>query len=93
MIFSKNFASVIISVKDYADISVILVITFEPEYDRIVIHGKNSEYDYYYKIKKIKQAGVYIAALYELETSEPLKKVIILKDITLKTYVITKEEK
>ena len=47
----------------------ILGIAFEPEYDRIVIHGKNSEYDHYYKIKNIKQVVAYIEALYEFLTN------------------------
>ena len=47
----------------------ILGIAFESEYDRIKKKKKNSEYDYYYKIKNIKQVVAYIEALYEFLTN------------------------
>ena len=67
-------------------------ITFERFGERIVIHGENNEYDYYYKIPSLKKVVGYLATFYELETSKPLK-MIILKTQSLKIYVTTEEEK
>ncbi len=68
-------------------------LTFEPDYKRIVIHGDNIEYDYYYEIQFVKKVVAYISAFYETENSKPLKLAPIQKDISLKSYVTTKEDK
>ena len=52
-------------------------ITFERFGERIVIHGENNEYDYYYKIPSLKKVVGYLATFYELETSKPLKMIIL----------------
>ena len=68
-------------------------LTFEPSHKRLVIHGENNEYDYYYKTPFVESVVGYISTFYELETSKPLKLVEIKKDVSLKEYVLSKEEK
>ena len=68
-------------------------ITFEKYGDKIVIHGENSEYDYYYKIPSLEKVIGYLATFYELETSKPLKIIPVEKSQSLKNFVTTKDAK
>ena len=92
--YKKGFFSSSLTLKRRFPYTNILGITIESFYSRnIIIHGKDTEYDYYYKYFPVEKLVGYIAAFYELETSKPLKIVEVSKDIIFKEYVTTKDEK
>ena len=92
--YKKGFFSSSLTLKRRFPYTNILGITIESFYPRnIIIHGKDTEYDYYYKYFPVEKLVGYIAAFYELETSKPLKIVKVSKDIIFKEYVTTKDEK
>ena len=93
--YKKGFFSSSLTLKRRFPYTNILGITFieTSNSDYIIIHGKDTEYDYYYKYYPVGKLVGYIAAFYELETSNPLKIVKIFKDISFKEYVTTKDEK
>ena len=92
--YKKGFFSSSLTLKRRFPYTNILGITIESFYScNIIIHGKDTEYDYYYKYFPVEKLVGYIAAFYELETSKPLKIVKVSKDTIFKEYVTTKDEK